>query len=360
MMNKKHIMALLLAASALSANPVQAGSCYESCDPCEMDSCFGGFDIGADFIYWNMCLDDLNYATAYTTAFPIAAPGPTTVFDESGSIQNLSSKWEPGFRVYAAKEGVFYDWDLLASYTWIKHTKSGSTTVADGGLLQPTLINPNAFLAPAGDLGVAGVSASMEVKYQSFDVLFAADYSFKQCHSFKPFFGVTGLFFDQTLTSAWDKSDAEEISSGVTSWTDDYSGYGLKLGTQYAFTICDGFSMYANAEGMITVGSHDSTFAQDKDIILLGGEPNLATLSIKEQETIFVPGYHIGVGFQYESCMCDIEYGIHIGYEFLVWHNIPNQRRNFSSDLDNFSLVSAGSTSTAGYHGLTVGLNLSF
>ncbi|MEC7840380.1 MAG: Lpg1974 family pore-forming outer membrane protein [Chlamydiota bacterium] len=357
-MKKKHFLATLLAATVLSTGAVNAA--YDSCDscydPCEMDSCFGGFEIGADFLYWKLCLDDLNYSTSYQTNFTPASTG-TLLFDQSGTNNYLCSDWKPGFRVFLAKDNVFCDWDLIASYAWINHCNSSSSSVTENGVLQPTLIHPNALLAPAGDSGVASVSASLDVTYQTFDVLFASDYCFRQCHNFKPFFGVTGVFLDQDFNSSWEKNDADENSEGTTKWSGEYSGYGLKMGTEYSLSICDGFSMYANASGSITVGDQSSSVAFAKT----DNDANTSwQAAIKEEECVFVPGYNIGVGFQYDSCLCDMEYSARLGYEFVQLHNVNNQRHYNSGEVSEFSSSSSSTLATLGYHGINVGVSVTF
>ena len=364
MIKKKHFLATLLATMALSTSAVQAGDCYSSCNPCDTDSCFGGFEIGADFLYWKMCMDDLDYAVKYTTEFSLDGD---PAFEQVGCYQSICNDWKPGFRVYLAKENIMCDWGLLLSYTWMKNCTSTSSAVeVDGvGLLQPTLGILNNNLSPTSDVllddyGVNFVGATYDITYQSFDVLFASDYCFKQCHSFKPYFGVTGVFLDQTFDSAWVKEEGE-ASSGLTNWSDDFSGYGLKFGGEYSFDICDGLSLFANASGSITVGTHTAHFYQEKTVDSLTSLPDvISSASLCEDECTFVSGYHIGVGFQYDSCMCDLEYALRVGYEFLEWRNVPNQRRFFSSELENFANGSSPTIATLGFHGLLAGLTLSF
>jgi len=357
MMKKKHFLATLLAATVLSTGAVNAA--YDSCDPCydpcEMDSCFGGFEIGADFIYWKLCLDDLNYATSYTTPFPTTSTTGTLIMDQHGTNQSVCADWAPGFRVFLAKDNIFCDWDLITSYTWINHSTSSKTTKPENGLLQETLTHLNADLKP-GAGGVASVNASIDVTYQTFDVLFASDYCFRQCHNFKPFFGVTGLFLDQDLSSNWVESDLTEIATGATKWSGQYSGYGLKMGTEYSLTICDGFSMYASASGAITVGDQCSTYSTGK----IDSDSSEWKMSLKEEECVFVPGYNIGLGFQYDSCLCDMEYSARLGYEFVQWNNVNNQPRFYSADTNNFSAASSSTLATLGYHGINLGVSVTF
>lgn len=374
MIKKKHFLATLLAAVALSTSAVQAGDCYSSCNPCDTDSCFGGFEIGADFLYWKMCMDDLDYAVSYTSTFDADL---TSAFNQIGCYDTVSTDWKPGFRVYLAKENIMCDWGLLLSYTWMRNFSTDSDNIeslTDGVvLIQPTVGILNIGLSPTGDadLGIFGVTtidAEYDITYQTFDVLFASDYCFRQCHSFKPYFGVTGLFLDQSFTTAWTMDAVPSsvaplpASIGGTRWSDDFSGYGFKFGGEYSFDICDGLSMFANGSGAITVGTHTANFSQTRTTIgltsVIDDVTNTATLC--DEECTLVSGYHIQVGFQYASCACDIEYALRIGYEFLEWRNVPNQRRFFSSDFENIANSSSPTTSTLGFHGLLAGLTFSF
>ncbi|NGX42947.1 MAG: hypothetical protein K940chlam7_01236, partial [Chlamydiae bacterium] len=156
----------------------------DSCYPCSYEPCYTcGFDIGIDFLWWKPCVDDLDYATEGVTA-------------SNFKVKHICPKWEPGVRIMFSKPDVFCGWDLNLSGSYIQSTDSASVSRDDsiiGNLLfvsEPTEEFEGFFDSAKG---------RWETDYFEWDVLFSYDMPFASCHSFKPFFGVTGLVLDQEL-----------------------------------------------------------------------------------------------------------------------------------------------------------------
>lgn len=368
MMKQNYLWKALLTTTLLTSGAANANEYFGACDPCEMDSCFGGFEIGVDFLYWKTCKDDLNYAVVRANVPATIATTETAAADAytTGSQSHINLDWKPGFRIYTSIDDVIGNWSLYGSYTWFSTANNSKLEITPPSeeidVTAPPPITFQleqlvTFADPAFNINFLGdpsaVKAKYDLSFQSFDVLFAGNYALKQCHYFKPYFGVTGLFINQEF-----KIDTDTINPILTSegkWTDKYDGYGLKVGSEYNLALCDGFSLFGNGAGLITVGNHTASFEQE-----ISGEIEIAVPSAKlsYEECVFLPGYQISAGFQFDGTVCDFEYAIKIAYEFQNYFNTPNLPLFVNED--SLFLSSSTTNSNLGFHGLSAGFNVKF
>lgn len=363
---KATAMALVLAVPALS-QAAYYNSCEPSCNPCDPcpSFCDMDFKVGVDFIYWRPCVDDLEYATVdtFTTVAPIA---------QSTTINSVSPKWVPGFRVYLGVPGLCYDFDLTASYTWI-YSGTTNTTASDTGIgalrLNPWLgaFNPTS-LASIPTFGAGRAHYSLH--YNEWDVLFSYRISCNPCHSFVPHFGIAGIVTDSTFSGAYFLgSSSVDATDGLFRDTADYWGVGLRVGSDYEYKFSRCLTAFARAQGTILAGeAKNSSFSALPNNITAfpAGISNTITINVVDNHKSchIVPGYHLALGVQYDDKMCDMDVFFRIGYEFLNWWNMPNQRTfiHNQSSMGNSGTGPSTSASvrTLGFQGLFVGTGVSF
>lgn len=343
--NKKlGLVFLNLGLLTVTPNFANADSCYDPCcDPCS----FGGFEIGADFLYWKPCVDNLDYVY-YFEGETTSASTPSITERHSG-YKSVCLDWEPGFRIRVAKDDVWCDWRLSASYTWLNINNSATSTklgVTDGEfLISPLFTFFDDFLQ-----NFEVIKGKYDTSYNTWDVLFSYDISCNRCHTFSPFWGVEGLIFNQELSAiGFADVTIDNVDVLAAKWTSDYFGVGLKLGTDYVFQMLDCLKLYASASGSITVGNHDNKLVNTE----YDASGNITIDTFKSDDNCqFVPGYHLAVGVLYESDMCGCDYGFRLGWESTEWRNVSNPRQ--------FALFGSSNTSTVGFHGLVAGLDFSF
>lgn len=361
MIKQKYLWKTLLATTLLTTGAANANDYFGACDPCEMDSCFGGFEIGVDFLYWKTCKDDLTYAVYSVNTPAITEPvvaGPSI----TGSSANLSLDWKPGFRIYTSIDDVLGNWNLYGSYTWFSTSHSSRINAPTPAENDPSIYLIESVLTFADldfNINTYGnletIKAKYDLSFQSFDVLFSGDYALKQCHYFKPYFGATGIFLNQEIKIESEITTPSLIAS-EGKWNDNYDGYGLKIGSEYNLALCDGFSIFGNGAALITVGNHSASFEQDITSELSSfSEP---PVKFHHEENIFVPGYQISAGLQFDGCLCDFEYAIRIAYEFQNYFNAPNAPQFISEEV--LFLSSSTTISNLGFHGLTAGVKVKF
>lgn len=345
--NKKIGLAVsTLGLLAFTPSIASANDCY-SCDPCGSPCSFGGFEVGVDFIYWKPCFDAVDYACTYSNT-----PSSTSATDFDYECIDLD--WEPGFRVKVGKRSVWGEWDLSASYTWIKSKDSSSVSAPAGGFVSTPWLHEG--LVDGNATTYANAFGDWDTSYQTWDVLFSYNIDCNRCHSFRPFFGVEGLILNQSFESQVYNDTVDGTNSYDIDWTSDFFGVGLKLGSDYTYQLFDCVKLFASASGTLLVGDYDTTNTHTRITTTTG------TWEFSDcDNTHLVPGYHLAVGLQYDTNMCGIDYGIRLGWEFVEWCNISNPRTFAGSDqASDYAIGTDPDTRTIGFHGLLAGLDIRF
>ena len=119
-----------------------------------------------------------------------------------------------------------------------------------------------------------------------------------------------GIVVDQEF-----KATIEKFSKVIRTVEDsDYWGVGFRLGTNFERRLSDCLSFFANGHATILAGEacvKNKFDSQDSD--------SDAEHTYKEDDFCqLVPGYHIAAGFSYDTCVCDWEFSLRLGYEFLA------------------------------------------
>ncbi len=349
-----------LALLTMTPNFANADSCYDPCcDPCS----FGGFEIGADFLYWKPCVDNLDYAVVrYKDASEGTSPEITT---KKYGYKCLCLDWEPGFRIRFGKDDIWCNWRLNGSYTWQNVTSSaackheGTAGITDGYVSSPLFHPALHFTEDDPNFWeLTKVTGKYDLTYQTWDVLLAYDIACNRCHSFQPFFGVEGLILNQEYrTKGYVDYENDDVDSVSAKWSSDFFGVGLKIGTDYQFQMFDCLQFYGSAAGSITVGDHDGKYVGG--VWDQSGNGDFSAFSDGDC-CQFVPGYHLAAGFLYETDACGCEFAVRLGWEFVQWHNVSNPR-SFSNWIPGNEYFSSSSDyTTLGFHGLVAGLDFSF
>ncbi len=336
----------ILATTSAFADYYDKERCPDFCAPCRFDCC--GIEIGADFLYWQSCLNDLDYAILNN--FDL---GTNSVINRE-TYQYLEHDYEPGFRVRAYKHNIWCGWDLSGSYTFYWSQASNRVSPVGNQNLHSTL-NHGGFNLTLDSTTL--IEASHSIRYQSFDVLFHYPVDFSGlCHGFIPFWGVEGVKLDQNTVSLTDGEFGGSSATYSVNWDSELLGLGIKLGTDYNYRLMCGLEWFTRASVTILAGRNDSTNTQ---VRAAGPTPTIFQLGFETCDTICVPGFHLQAGLAYEKEWCGWMMRGRIGYEFLDWWNVPRVRR-FFDDGENIGLSTGSNGSNLGLHGLLVGLDIGY
>ncbi len=322
----------LSALFALQVSPIQADQC------CPTDECFdpcGGWSVGADFLFWNVCKDNPQYGVTIDT-----------------SVTNLTAAephyapmgWEPGFRLYAGKENVYCGWDMCASYTYL--WASGSDHVESGtnvALISSNGSDPNSTLGE--------IDARNTLTYQTFDVLLGYEFCFCKCQKIKPFFGIQGVKIRQGLVQ---RNQTVAIGNFTDlSWISDYKALGLELGALYNYDLECGLGLFTRAGVSFVAGCNDV----EREESFFVSDTFIGAREYSDDKGLCTPGVHLQVGLSYDKCWCDRDFTFRIGYEFTDWWNVAQIRQYGIAGQQTTTSSTGGNLMM---HGLFVGMGVGF
>jgi len=322
--------------------------CADPCDPCCGLNC-RGFEVGVDFIFWQSCFNNLDYAILFDTN-----PNAAGDVDASGKYRYLSHDFDPGFRVRAKKTDLFCNWDVSGSYTYYWSKAKNETRPVAPEEAYSTINHGSINLDPGT---ITLIEASHNVRYQSFDVLFHYELNCcGPCQTLTPFWGIEGIKLEQDLFSTTTGTVNTADVSFNLNWDSELLALGLKLGTDYEYDLMCGLGWFTRASVTILAGQNETTNTQIRTV---QPTPTITNIAFKTCEDICVPGFHLMAGLTYEKqCGC-FNMKARIGYEFLDWWNIPQIRR-FTAAEEDIGISTGSSGSNVGFHGLFAGLDVGY
>lgn len=324
------------------------------------------FNVGLDLLYWKPCVDDLDFAAKLS--------GESSSLDNPLQVRYMSicPDWEPGLRVTLSRERAWQGFDLSLSYTLLKTADARSSHAGNGERIAPVLPHP-LLTAEGGDAGSFNAFArgKWHTGYQTFDILFSYRCPLAFCQRITPFFGVELLNMDQEIKAKYIGLENGLNYITLVKWDSAYRGAGLKIGTDYSYTFCEGLSLFARASGSLLIGDAHTV---NKQAVLPEDESGVIVedafqVDFKDRDCCrVVPGGHLKAGLQYEGVSCGCFYTLRIGYEMVAWANMQNPRRwfeyDFGSPEDTFEGLDMVSTQTnttlIGFHGLFAGIDCRF
>ena len=366
-LNLKKAFIQLMLGFAIYATHVEASD--EQRDDSK-DCCFN-FDLSVDLLIWKPCVDDLDFAA---TSF-----GNFSDVDNPRQInyRGICPSWEPGFRVGLRKEEAWKCFNLDFMYTWYQSQDSASAHGESGKRIAATLLPPRFIDLKStfsDDTFFDTGKGKWNLDYQAFDILFSYPLQLCQSNIFSPFFGVSLLKMNQQIRGEYIDSEVDSEESFITvntlarsKWKSDYKAAGLKIGSCYSFEICKGLNLFAAGSACLLIGHSDTnsrfSFFQERRFgpTIPEVETETAYMKVKDDDCChFVPEFNIKAGFTYEGNMCECDWTLRVGYEFIMWQNMPTYRRFHDIETGLIADSNRVNVGTIGFHGLTVGLGLSY
>lgn len=333
----KKILLTSLLFLVISVHNEASDDCCHPYFPCGSESCFiDDFSVAIDFLWWKPCIDDLVCATI--------------CFEEDNKTRieykGICPSWEPGVRVILGRPCFYCDWGFVGSYLYLQ--SNDYCKIKREGKVSCPLIHGH-FTSGYKATLCDSVKGDWEFIYQEADALITYDMSCcNPCHLFQPFVGIAALWLQQELEIKL----YDHYSQGKIRWDSDFWGVGLRAGVEYQYLFSKCLRFFTLVHGTMLVGNPDNEMYQ-----LFDSELEI----IDDDCCLFIPGYHIGVGFIFDTCICDVGFSLRLGYEFLDWLNLPNHRI-FCGDNNAVEGGHACSSNvrTLGFHGAHFGLAVTF
>jgi len=328
--------AIILSVAGLTSS-VQA-DCWDPCDPC--NDCCIDFEIGADWLYWTPCINDQHFACVQqSTVSPF-------IFKD----HYLCNEWDSGVRVYGKVGNLWNDFGGALVYTYIKPSSNGEVSSSQTNSIILTNASPISF-----EEGERATS-DWELEYQTIDAVlsYSIDVCNNPCLKVEAFSGLTWVDVtnDRTDVLYADEDTEGEIISTFKRHN-CFWAVGPTFGLNTSYRVCDCFNLFGTFQTSLVVGE-----SENKDIVSFEGDVTPFTGEWHAKDECFCfPGLHLVAGIEYELCLCDCEFGIRLGWEYVQWINAPTFP---FYEYNDDGIRSAPSTNDLTMQGIFVGLFASF
>ena len=340
----------IMASMLMVTSFAQADDCFDCfqsdcdrfCDECTPGilkcaqplDCRCGFFAGADYLYWNACRSDLDYATDAATGGDVL----------EGKVHVADHDWDSGLRLFGGYRFGCDGWDARAIYTYWKNSANDSAK-ASNDHLKPNLLAPDWGIENAGE-----AVSKIDLEYHAIDALLSRPFCISQTLNTRPFFGFRYVELDQDIKAIY-KDGTQFTNHHVVAWKSEYCGAGLHSGMDWSFKVCDGLALNSTFAGSIVVGDSDT---HQKQVRLDGSGPDITDtrVDVKATQCIALPGYNLGVNMSWENCCDCFYYIVSVGYEMNQWFHVPQLPRYTNNALEATTTSSASGSLVL--HGLTV------
>jgi hypothetical protein len=255
-----------------------------------------------EFLWWTAKEDGLYYAQqGYTDP------------DFSGHLAKVHPHFRPGFRLGLGGNMEYDEWDVFTNWTWFESTARGSK---EGDLL--TL-----WSHPDGDSSASFASGKWHLLLNLVDFELGRSFWVGRHFSLRPFLCVRGAFIDQNLRIHYALAD----SSSHLKARSDFSGGGVRAGSDLRFTLLGGWSFYGLASASMLYGFYDCKFYQD-----VAGERIATTKDGFRQAT---SNAQLELGLRWDVYLHRDRYhlGLYAGWEENIWFGL-NKMNHFFGDID--------------------------
>ena len=370
-----------LAAEIYSDCAICGDSCY--CDiPENPPPCW--FDWGLELLYWKPCVDDLDFAIKTKSEKPNQS---------TGKYLNVCLNSEAGVRARISRDDLFCGWGLQASYAFIYTEDKTKTDVNINPIVDnptdkkkeeekkeekkvpynrfSTLLHPKLFEDPWDS-----ISGKYSIHYHAWDAMVMHQLDYYRCHLFTPFAGVSGVFLDQQFKSKLkiykENKDGKKSPTiqdkGFVKWDSDLIGVGLKFGAEYLFKVDSSLSLFSKASFEILASHVNTLNKQQVRLDVQSKDPIISGMQFRDPDCWrLVDGCHFQLGAIYAHDVFGCGSVLRFGYEFVKYYNVPNPRRFFqfqdaeSQNSDEMmSRSTPTNTSTLGFHGIFIGMDVKF
>lgn len=295
------------------------------------------FKVGVDFLYWNSCLDDLDYGIHFDS-------DPLSNGRSSGDFLFTDQGFSPGGRIFGVYEGAS-GFTAFASYTF--YYGYGAESIWRD---LPTTLFPTVGHAGLNYFNADYLKASSKLLYQTGDLLVGQRVELSSCDAVTPYIGLQLLSIHQ-LRKLQLLIDAD---GEYTEWNSTSFGVGIKAGIERELAVTPALRLVAKGSGSLLL-------ARDrvKTYIYLQDAFVIKQTTFKDSPYFCMPGAYLSLELRYLFCLCGLEADLHVGYDFTSWWNTPSSRRWLRGD-DAMGISRSAESGTLMLHGLFVGVTTTF
>ncbi len=339
---------MLIALSFLSADDIKPNGCKGETLCTELplnENC--GFYFNVGLIYQQMRVS--NTMSAYDKVVGPTLGGSASDPTNTYNMYNLAFDMEPGLRFGVGYEHGHDDWQVNASFEWLRSE----------GLLSKNVISPTELFATYNDQddqddGFLNVNSTLDIDYFLLDVYLSRGSFISKKYSIEPVAGfkASWLYYEPktgfTIGGEINDDQTQLYVSKVDFW-----GVGPMVGINSNYHMCVGWSIFVLSDFSILLG--ESALNYYDGVVTVEVEPGLN--KVTTTLGVLCPAMRGVVGLQYERYVMSESQHLALRAGFDARYYFNQYPVTFMSASSNPSIIENGSF---GMVGLLLDLGWSF
>ena len=282
----------------------------------------GGWALEADFIYWRVDEDGLDYVLTSNT----------TTGSSRSTFHKPEIRWDAGFKVGAGYTWGNQDfWELFVRWTHLDTHQEGDkkTSLSDSSKVLIPTWSPTVLGQQA-----ASASVNWKVRYNTYDLELSRNYFISRTIGLRPLIGVRGA----TILQHYEAEYQGQLTTSVPiplidthmKAENNFRGVGARAGAQLRWHFTPHLSVLGSVSGSLLYGWYELHQKLDGALGV-----TLTDFGFKDDFSKVATNLEASLGFEWEHFFCDDDYrlAISISYEFAEWFS-QNKMKQFNL-MDN-------------------------
>lgn len=285
------------------------GEITPNAGPCV--ACGTDFYLTADFIYWSVREDNVQFA--FSSGTDLVAP-------LQGRSYFPNFKMQPGFKVGA---GILFDhdgWDVFAEYTWIRSRNNTGTATPSPGIVIDTASGLGEF-----PIAISSITGEWELHYFNvIDLEMGRNFYISRYLKLRPHFGFKGTWQKQFFNITLNETDEDVGPITATQNANQFFwGFGIRAGLDAAFHFSRSFSAFGEIAAAGLYGQFEDSIVDLATIdatgvaIASGASP----FNFQNNFHTIKPVFEWMLGLRWETYTCDkqFHFSLEAGWEAQYW-----------------------------------------
>ncbi|MCI5051523.1 MAG: Lpg1974 family pore-forming outer membrane protein [Simkaniaceae bacterium] len=273
--------------------------------------------ITADFIYWSVREDGLNFATSGYAA------APTTTLAK-GKVYQPDFNWHPGFKAGLGLTLAHDDWDLFLEYTWM-NAPMDWTTATNNGTDNSTLQSSWIFDVNDSVQRLTRATGAWSNNVNTADLTMGRHLFISHYLALHPHIGLKASWQKQRYKAYYQETDGVlgDITETRLSFRQQFFGIGLLAGIDSSYYFDKNWSLFGDFAAS-ALASHFDVDHKSSQFLILNGEKNGANtvpLYFDEKVDTITPVLEWAMGVRWDYWFNEDSYhvALQLGWEQQFW-----------------------------------------
>ncbi|MCB1115487.1 MAG: autotransporter outer membrane beta-barrel domain-containing protein [Chlamydiia bacterium] len=212
--------------------------------------------VTANFIWWRVSQDGLDYATNGFVSGGAPADAPFSNNAQKGYMQSVGKDWSPGFKVGLGMNLDHDGWDLYLKYAWLHANDSSS--IAGKNVALVTFALSGGENGPLSRTTDGSAKSHWDLHFNVLDLELGRNFSLSQFLNMRPYIGLKGTWQCQNQTvRLFGNGFTVEVAEAqnnrlsvtgpfVTKQAQDTWGVGIRGGFNLSWLLSRSWSLYGD------------------------------------------------------------------------------------------------------------------